>query len=151
MERLGFSTTRQRTMSGHATPLVDAIAKVRAKRNALAGTVRSAIAEMERTPVVGSPDPRARHERQALMDALAALLAPAPTPKLSGIDAELARSIREAATAHQSDDEPVEALPSGATAGALTCGPTGRGGSGNGGVGAPATPQPQWAELVGQR
>ena len=150
MGRVGIGTTGQTVMPSN-TPLLDAIARTRAKRNALAGTVRSAIAEMERTPVVGSPDPRARHERQALMDALAALLAPAPTPKPTGIEAELERAIREAAEAHQSKQEPVEALPSVATAVAAKGGPTGRGGSGNGGVGAPATPNPQWAELVGTR
>jgi len=84
-------------MSGHARPLETALHEVRLRRNAAAGTVRSALLQLERTPAWRSPDPRAVHERQVLSDALAALLAPAPEAKKLGADAELNRVVRDLA------------------------------------------------------
>jgi hypothetical protein len=81
-------------MSGHHTPLQDAIAKARATRNALAGTVRGALIQLERTPAGSSSDRRAVHEVACLQQALAALIASPPEPKLTGIDAELAAAMR---------------------------------------------------------
>ena len=80
--------------AGHATPLQDAITRARTTRNALAGTVRAALLQIERTPAGSSSDRRARHEVEALQQALAVLIASPPEPKLTGIDAELAAAMR---------------------------------------------------------
>jgi hypothetical protein len=82
-------------MAGHVRPLQDALSEARLRRNALAGAVRSSLLQLERTPAANSPTPQARHERDALADALAALLRPAPEPPSSGLDAEIATAMRQ--------------------------------------------------------
>lgn len=83
-------------MAGPARPLEDGLHRARLKRNSLAGTVRQALTELSRTPVITSPDARAKHERECLRDALAALLRPAPEIPTRGLDAEIATAIRAA-------------------------------------------------------
>ena len=97
MERLGIdgqARPGESLMAGQVRPLQDAISTAKARRNALAGCVKAALLELERTPVGTSPTPAARHERQCLADALAALLRQAPEPACRGIDAEVASSLR---------------------------------------------------------
>jgi hypothetical protein len=94
-------------MASNATPLVDALRQARLRRNSLAGALRSAQMEMERGAAGASPDPRAKHERQALADALAALLSPAPEPRRLGVEAELDRMVRD--LKHEEQRQPLEA------------------------------------------
>jgi len=84
-------------MSGYARPLETALHEARLRRNSLAGTVRNALLQLERTYAWRSPDPRAVHEREALQTAMAALLAPAPEAKKLGIEAEINRAVRDLA------------------------------------------------------
>ena len=84
-------------MSGYARPLESALHEARLRRNSLAGTLRNALLQLERTPAWRSPDPRAVHERRVLSAALAALLAPAPEAKKHGIEAEINRAVRDLA------------------------------------------------------
>ena len=108
MERLAVGTTGQSTMSGHHTPLQDAIAKARTTRNSLAGTVRGALIQLERTPAGSSSDRRAVHEVACLQQALAALMQVPPEPKQLGIDGEINRLMRDLAREEQ-HHQPLEA------------------------------------------
>ncbi len=81
-------------MSGNVSPLRESLSQARATRNSLAGSVRSALLQLERTPAGHSPDRRARHEVNALHQALAALIASPPEPRPAGVDAELAAAMR---------------------------------------------------------
>ena len=74
-------------------PLQEALHQAKARRQSLAASVRSAQLELDRGPASTSPSPAARHARQVLADALAALLAPAPQPRQLGAEAELSRLI----------------------------------------------------------
>ena len=74
-------------------PLLDAIYRIRAKRNAAAGVVRMALAEAERQ-IGKSPDKRAVHEIRCLSQALKILVETAPLDAVSGVDAEIERSIK---------------------------------------------------------
>lgn len=77
-----------------AKPLEDALHRIRTRRNAAAGVVRSALGQAERE-LGRSPDRRAIHEIETLRRAMAILVEPSPGPKLTGVDAELDRSLKE--------------------------------------------------------
>lgn len=75
-------------------PLKAAIEQARLRRNALAGTIRQAMLAVERSQAGSSRDPRAIHERQALGDALTALLRTPPPAPPGGLDLLLASAMK---------------------------------------------------------
>ena len=74
-------------------PLLDAIYRIRAKRNAAAGVVRMALVEAEKQ-IGHSPNKMALHEIKCLSQALKLLVETAPLDTVSGVDAEIEKSIK---------------------------------------------------------
>jgi len=67
----------------NGSPLDAAIKRGRAKRHALAGSIRSAQLDLDRTPVSTSTSKEAIHEVSALQRALEVLLEQPPEPRPS--------------------------------------------------------------------
>ena len=65
----------------------------RGKRIALAGTVRSALLQLEKTPLLTAANFKAQFEGEALQRALVALLEPPPADRLTGAELAAAKSV----------------------------------------------------------
>ena len=69
-----------------------AIHAARGKRIALAGSIRSALLQLEKTPQLAAANFKAQFEIDALQRALAVLLEPPPTDRLIGAELEIDRA-----------------------------------------------------------
>jgi hypothetical protein len=70
-----------------------AIHAARGRRIALAGSIRSALLQLEKTPLLTAANFKAQYERDALQRALVVLLEPPPTDRLVGAEREIDRAI----------------------------------------------------------
>ena len=118
MGRLGVGTAAAEaamsTRHPGSTAAADAeLQRARARRQALAGSIRQAQLELERITTPAARREQLAHEQQALADALAALLRRAPEPTPTGrAERELAYVMREldSPQARRADREPAAVI-----------------------------------------